>query len=188
MRHGKKMNPKHLKALLKNYTALVQQVDAHIKRVETTCSDKIACKKGCDSCCRFLNLFPVEAFALASAFGRMDTSSQDHVRAGLKKTTTACPLLIDHQCCLYEARPIICRTHGYPLYFKEKGEVLVDFCPENFKEMTSFPKEILLDLEQLNMLLTAINTQFLEAFEAKPFDDRIPISRALLLLEEMEPH
>lgn len=178
------MNPKSLKDRLKNYRALLGQVDAHIKRVETTYSDQIVCKKGCDSCCRFLTLFPVEAFALASAFLEMNKSDQDIVRAALEKTTTGCPLLINHQCLLYTARPIICRTHGYPLYFKKKGETLVDFCPKNFKGVTSFPKESLLNLEQLNTLLVAINNQFLESIKTKPFADRIPMSRALLLLTE----
>jgi Fe-S-cluster containining protein len=178
------MNPKILKDRLKNYRALLRQVDTHIKRVETTCSDQIACKKGCDSCCRFLNLFPVEAFALASAFLETDKSNQNIVRAALEKTTTGCPLLINHQCRLYKARPIICRTHGYPLYFKKKDETLVDFCPKNFKGVTSFPKDSLLDLDQLNTLLVAINKQFLESIKPKTFSDRIPMSDALLLLDE----
>ena len=126
------MNPKTLNDVLKNYRALLKQVDAHIKRVETDYADQIVCKKGCDSCCRFLNLFPVEAFALASAFLQMDKSSQGIVRVALEKTTTSCPLLIDHQCHLYKARPIICRTHGYPLYFEKKGEALVEYEQNSF--------------------------------------------------------
>ena len=95
--------------------ALLKQVDVHIKQVGTDYSDEIVCKRVCDSCCRFLNLFPVEAFSLAWALDKMDTS-REVVRAALEKGTKDCPLLINHQCVLYEARPIICRTHGYPLY------------------------------------------------------------------------
>ena len=172
-----------INALLKNYAALLARVDAHIKQVETKYSNEIVCKKGCDSCCRFLNLFPVEAFALAAALDKMNTS-REVVRAALEKGTKDCPLLIHRQCVLYGARPIICRTHGYPLYFKKKGEALVDFCPKNFKGVTSFPKECLLDLDQLNTLLVAINNQFLESVKPETFTDRIPMSRALLLLDE----
>jgi len=160
-------------------------VDTHIQQVEKDYPDEIVCKKGCDSCCRFLNLFPVEAFALSAAFVQMDTSIREHVRAALKKNTMACPLLINHQCRLYEARPIICRTHGFPLYFEKNGALLVDFCPKNFKGVTSFGKEALFDLEQLNTLLAAINKQFLESIETStPLADRIPISSALSLLAE----
>ena len=179
------MDPKILALLLKNYDDLLKRVDAHIKKVEKNYSDKIVCKKGCDTCCRFLNLFPVEAFALSAAFLGMNNSCQKSVMSGLEEKNR-CPLLINNQCVLYEARPIICRTHGYPLYFKKDGEILVDFCPKNFKGVTSFTRDALFDLDQLNKLLAAINKQFLESFETNPFDDRIPISRALFLLYEIE--
>ncbi len=174
-----------LNLLLKNYNDLLKRVDAHIKQVEKSYSDEIVCKKGCDSCCRFLNLFPVEAFALSAAFIEMDKSRRNLVMAGLEKKADDCPLLIQGQCLLYEARPIICRTHGYPLYFEKNGEIMVDFCPKNFKGMTSFPKEVLFDLEQLNTLLAAINKQFLDSIETD-IADRIPMSCALLLLDETE--
>lgn len=179
------MDPKTLALLLKNYEDLLKRVDAHIKKVEKNYSDKIVCKKGCDSCCRFLNLFPVEAFALSAAFLGMNKSSQKIVMSGLEEKTDNCPLLINNQCVLYEARPIICRTHGYPLYFKKDGETMVDFCPKNFKGVTSFTKDALFDLDQLNRLLAAINKQFIESFETNPFADRIPMSRALSLLDEI---
>ena len=178
------MNRKIMNRLLKNYLALLSRVDAHIKQVQTKYSDEIACKKGCDDCCRFLNLFPVEAFALSAAFCKMDNSGQDLIMKGLEKGT-GCPLLIEGQCMLYEARPIICRTHGYPLYFEKDGETLVDFCPKNFKGVSSFPKESLFDLEQLNTLLATINKEFIESIETDvPLADRIPMSDALGLLDE----
>jgi uncharacterized protein len=179
------MNRKMINTLLKNYGRLLARVDAHIKQVETKYSNEIVCKKGCDSCCRFLNLFPVEAFSLATAFCQMDTG-REQIMAGLEKGT-GCPLLIKGQCSLYEARPIICRTHGYPLYFEKDGETLVDFCPKNFKGISCFPKESLFDLEQLNTILTAINKQFIESIETDfPLAERIPISDALGLLDKTD--
>jgi len=181
------MNPDCQSRLLKNYFDLLNRVDAHIKEVEKNYPGKIACKKGCDSCCRPINLFPVEAVALSAAFGKLDKFSKELVMAGLEKKAKDCPLLINRQCLLYGARPIICRTHGYPLYFKKKIKSMVDFCPKNFKGVTSFPREALLDLEQLNILLTAINKQFLVSIETtKPIADRIPVSKALGLLDEIK--
>lgn len=181
------MNQEIINALLQNYGTLLARVDAHIKQVETKYSNEIACKKGCDDCCRFLNLFPVEAFALSAAFCQMDNFSQNLIMKGLEKGTEGCPLLIGGQCMLYEARPIICRTHGYPLYFEKDGETLVDFCPKNFNGMTGFPKDSLFDLEQLNTLLATINKQFIESIETDvPLADRIPMSDALGLLGETD--
>jgi len=213
------MNQTEIDLVLKNYTAFLKRIDTHIQRVGENYSDKIFCKKGCDSCCRFLSLFPVEAFALSSAFRKLDKSNQDLIQdsmirnnlipnrmdqTNLDQTKLApsdltlsnvilselekevCPLLIDKECILYGARPIICRTHGFPIYIEKEGEGLVDFCPKNFKDVTSFSRDALLNLEQLNILLTAINTQFLESIETEnPLPDRIPISQALFMIEDL---
>lgn len=179
------MNPESLHDLLKNYQALLARVDAHVKQVTQDYSHKIACKKGCDSCCRFLTLFPVEAFAISAAFVKLDPSRQEPALAnpGEKK----CPLLVNRECLLYEVRPIICRTHGFPLYFIKNGSPRVDFCPKNFTDMAQFPQKALLDLDQMNTLLAAINTLFLENIESfPPFPDRIPMSQALVLILDME--
>lgn len=188
------MNKTETELVLKNYTAFLKRIDKHIQRVRENYSDKIYCKKGCDSCCRFLNLFPVEAFALSAAFLKLDKSSQatshltlpDVIPSELGKK--ACPLLINRKCILYGARPIICRTHGFPIYIEKDGEPMVDFCPKNFKDVTSFSRDALLSLEHLNTMLTAINTHFLESIETKnPLPDRIPISQALPMIERLYP-
>ncbi|WP_299981421.1 YkgJ family cysteine cluster protein [Desulfobacula sp.] len=172
---------------LKNYSALLKRVDDHIRHIEKKYPDKIVCKKGCDSCCKFLTLFPVEAFAISAAFIKLPEETRDIVVKHLKKEEDACPLLIDRTCILYPARPVICRTHGYPIYIEKDGETLVDFCPENFKGMASFPKDILLSIEQLNTTLIAVNRHFLESIETTlPSPERIPISKAIFLLDEME--
>lgn len=132
--------------LFKNYNALLSRVDAHITRIMETQGTQIACKKGCDDCCRFLTLFPVEAFALSRAFAALPEKTQARILNKAEQGEDQCPLLIDHVCMLYPARPVICRTHGFPLYMKKEGEVMVDFCPENFKGMTDLPKDAMLDL------------------------------------------
>ena len=172
---------------LKNYNALLKRVDDHIRNLEKRYPDKIVCKKGCDSCCKFLTLFPVEALAISAAFIKLPEEMQGIVVKKLKQKEDACPILIDSACILYPARPVICRTHGYPIYMEKNGEPLVDFCPENFKGVTSFPKDALLSIEQLNTTLIAINHHFLESIGTKsPFPERIPISKAVFMLEGME--
>ncbi len=170
-----------IKPLFKDYQALVKRVDGHIAGIQKTFPDKIACKKGCDRCCRFLTLFPVEAFSLSRAYVRLPDDIKVNIRLNLEKA--GCPLLIERECVLYPFRPIICRTHGYPIYMEKKGRLLVDFCPDNFKGVSSFPKETLLHLDQLNTLLAAINRQFIGSIETdSPLLDRIPISEAIFIL------
>ncbi len=177
------MDRNHIKQLLINYDALVGKVDHFITHITKVFPDQIACKKGCDACCKFLTLFPVEAMALSDAFADLPEDIKIKVIRKAERQKNTCPLLIDKKCVLYPARPIICRTHGYPIYMEKNGKGLVDFCPENFKAVTSFKKELLLDIEQLNTLLSAINRRFMESIETDPpFLDRIPISKAIFLL------
>ena len=179
MLNGKKMDPETIHALLENYSALVRRVDEHVRNLEKQYKGNISCKKGCDDCCRFLTLFPVEAFAIAAAFSQLPSEDVEAVRKACEDEDR-CPLLLDHQCRLYPARPVICRTHGFPIYMEEEGNARVDFCPENFQGIKDFPREALLDLNQLNTVLTAVNSHFLQSVEGE-LPERIPISQALFL-------
>ncbi|THB79511.1 MAG: YkgJ family cysteine cluster protein [Desulfobacteraceae bacterium] len=143
----------------------------------------MACKKGCDACCRYLSIFPVEAFAMARAFLNLDQDRRERINARIKEAPEVCPLLVDHVCVLYHARPLICRTHGYPVTFESDGALQVDFCPLNFKGVQHFDQEILISLDQLNQVLFAVNARFLDQIDTEPLlPDRIPIGDALFLL------
>lgn len=181
------MDLETIQTLLENYFALVARVDEHIRNLEARYREFISCQKGCDDCCSFLTLFPVEAVALAAAFAALPPEDRTAVRSA-DKDEDRCPLLLDHQCRLYKARPIICRTHGLPIYMEEDGCARVDFCPENFKGITDFPKEALLDLDQVNTVLTVVNRHFIHSVKEE-LPERIPVSRALFLLgdEPWEP-
>ncbi|WP_300457588.1 YkgJ family cysteine cluster protein [Desulfobacula sp.] len=181
------MDENSLHLLLENYTALLKRVDGHIQHIEKKYAAAIVCKKGCDTCCKFLTIFPVEAFAISAAFIKLPKKIQAKVIQRLKNQDDACPLLIDKACVLYSARPIICRTHGYPIYMERGKKPLIDFCPQNFKGMTSFPKDALISIDPLNTLLIAVNRHFLDSIEATPpFPERIPMSNALFILNEID--
>ncbi len=170
--------------ILANYRALAKKIDTHILHLEKRYPDDIACKKGCDDCCKNLTLFPVEAFYLSTAFVKIPKPSQGQVIQKIEHQDGTCPLLIGNVCMLYDARPIICRTHGYPITMEKENKIQIDFCPKNFKEIATFPKEALLSLEQLNATLNAINQHFLESIEADGhLPDRIPMATALFLLD-----
>ena len=181
------MDEHRLDIVLSNYTELLKRIDDHIRRIEKKYPDQIACRKGCDACCKFLTLFPVEALAIARAFINLPENTRHRILHRLENRADACPLLIDSACALYAARPVICRTHGYPICIEKKGETWVDFCPKNFSGMTAFPQETLFSLAHLNTMLTAINQHFLENIDTdSPFPDRIPVSDAIFLLNNSE--
>ena len=179
------MDENFLNTLLKSYYDLLNRVDDKNRHVEKKYPGKIACKKGCDSCCKFLTLFSVEAFSLSKSFIKLPLSTQELIFKKVEKNENACPLLIKGTCALYSNRPIICRTHGYPIYLEKGNEIQIDFCPKNFKRITSFPKDVLLSIERLNSALVAINHHFLEFIETNPpLPERIPVSEAIFLLKE----
>ncbi|PIE60846.1 MAG: zinc/iron-chelating domain-containing protein [Desulfobacterales bacterium] len=169
-----------LDQLFKNYNILIQRIDAHTRSIMDNLGANIACKKGCDDCCQFLTLFPVEAFALSRAFAALSQHDRERVMSQARAGEDACPLLVDHVCMVYQARPVICRTHGFPIYLEKDGDIMVDFCTKNFKGIKEIPKSALLDIDQLNILLTAVNQNFMAHFDAD-LPDRIPVSDALQL-------
>ncbi|MCM0084427.1 YkgJ family cysteine cluster protein [Geomonas sp. Red32] len=164
---------------LDNYLTLVGRVDELCGRTASSLASHISCTPGCDSCCRHLSIFAVEAAALRQALSRRPTAEAGVIRSSAEESTPDghCPLLKGGLCLLYEARPIICRTHGLPLLITREGEQEVDFCPRNFQELESIPGSAVIDLERLNAVLAAINALYLQS---SPGPERVTIADAIL--------
>ena len=177
-------------ALLANYQALVARVDELCRQVGADWGAHIVCRLGCDSCCRHLNLFPVEAAALSAALHALPPAkvAELQARARCAASDDPCPLLVAGSCQLYAARPLICRTHGLPLLIKGADGPQVDYCPKNFAGVTSLPAAAVIDLERLNSALVAINQLYLRESrgDAKSSAERLAIAAALLLRDDGE--
>ena len=92
-----------------------------------------------------------------------------------------CPLLEHHRCLLYDARPIVCRTHGLPILYTENDEQHVDCCPLNLEQCESLPGSVVIDLDRLNALLVAVNALFHSQSDAQDdLPERLTIAEALL--------
>lgn len=163
---------------LENYLTLLDRVEELCRRTSEAFSTHITCRAGCDSCCRHLSIFAVEAAALAAALKELPPEMAALVRAKAQGADedSPCPLLHDGLCLLYYARPIICRTHGLPLLLLRDGERSVDFCPQNFQGLPSIPGSAVIDLERLNMMLATINALYLQG---SPGPKRLTIAQAL---------
>jgi len=140
------------------YKSLTEKLDAHEGKVMQRYSEYISCKKGCSDCCILESVFPVDAYMIYNAFltGEFSTDVLN-----FQETPERCVFLKDDICTVYTARPVICRTHGYPVLVEGKA----DFCPENFKDLNSLDSEFILDLENLNKALASINIIFQREIE-----------------------
>ncbi len=171
--------------ILRNYNALLQRVDELCRTIEQACREDLACGPGCDACCRHLTLFRVEGLALARAAARLPADRREALRTRARNASAdgPCPLLEGGLCALYDARPLICRTHGLPLLLSRE-EKRVDFCPENFRGKSVIPSGALIDLERLNTALAAVEGVFLAETGRKSPSNRLSIARSLLLAED----
>ena len=168
--------------ILENYRHLVARVDALCHDIEKALREHITCSEGCSNCCTSITLFPIEAAALNSALAAMPAEEAAEIRRHVSKHAgdERCPLLQNHRCLLYAARPIICRTHGLPILYTENDLERVDCCPLNMEQCESLPGSVVIDLDRLNSVLVAVNALYLSQIDT-PADlpERLSIAEAL---------
>jgi hypothetical protein len=85
---------------------------------------------------------------------------------------------------MYDARAVICRTHGLPASTEYKGHRAIGYCVKNFKQLDSIPDEDVIDLTHLNRSLAGINCRFVdENPDLLPPVQRFTLAEALLMSE-----
>jgi len=170
-------------SLLGNYRQLVARVDALCSSIETALGEQITCSAGCSDCCTAFTLFPVEAAAIREALAALPMEERAAIHRQVQEHAAGerCPLLSRQHCMLYEARPIICRTHGLPILFKDKDTQRIDCCPLNLSASDSLPASAVIDLDRLNTVLVAVNALFLSQIDDVPnLAERLTITEAVL--------
>jgi Fe-S-cluster containining protein len=103
-----------LSHLLDAYYIVDKGVAGAIKR-ETKKHRKLACNKGCSSCCKTHQTIPVYPLELVGISWYVTEKLSGHERESLKhqlrsyKTDDPCPFLQDGVCMIHPVRPISCR-------------------------------------------------------------------------------
>jgi Fe-S-cluster containining protein len=163
------------------YRDLVARVDRLIGDVRCKYPADVACHKGCNCGCRNLSIFPVEALSVLMAIQELPAKAADAIRQRAQLLSIwECPLLKHGACGLYAYRPIICRTHGFPLQTIYNGRPSIGYCRHNFKNWSVIPHDAITDLDRINCSLRAINAAVVRQL-AFQMPDRLSIAAAVEL-------
>jgi uncharacterized protein len=146
------------------------RVDAHFEAAVARTPEGFACRSGCDGCCQVrLTVFEVEAAPLRDALAELERADPDTRarvrRQGRDPDASACALLVDGRCSVYDQRPLICRSHGLPIAVRDPedpdGPLTLDHCPLNFRpsasgEAIAPPRPSVLVLDAINQPLAVL--------------------------------
>lgn len=155
---------------LDEYRAAVAKIDAAADAVFTRRADDIACARGCSSCCvEGLSVLSVEAAAVQRFLDERGPTGAPAPPPG------GCAFLdAAGACTIYEARPVVCRTHGLPLRMtgedasassgarpRRRLPLLgdVEVCALNFTARDPAPADVL-DAERLAALLLVVEQRY----------------------------
>jgi Fe-S-cluster containining protein len=171
----------------KNYTKLLEKVDKMFEAVFARHRNRFACQAGCYGCCKSqLSVFSVEArYIEAWLNAHPEAVRKIEERSAMLNDPDFCNFLDkEGGCTIYEARPVICRSHGLPVALGDgepEQSVLTkqrDVCPLNFKgvDLDSLDDRDVMSLEHVNTLLSLIN----RAFDGSHGDERVRLDRLIL--------
>jgi uncharacterized protein len=139
---------------------LRRRVGDHFAAADARSPGALSCRAGCSQCCRVrFGVFGVEAEPIARALAELERDDPElraRVRAQADDPThDACALLVDDRCTVYEARPMICRSHGLAVRVRDDDGVRVDVCPLNYTDAPA-PAASVLELAAVEAPLSVL--------------------------------
>ena len=164
----------------KKYFDLTHLIQNEFDRNIEKHGDKIKCSKGCSRCCsqifritssdefviqKYLNELPEneKKFLKEKAEIYIDLlSSEDSDKEDFfLKPILPCPALNDSgECTIYEARPVICRRFGPPLY-NYKNPLKLFACELNFEDGEEIiDEELIPEQTKIGILWDELKTEF----------------------------
>ncbi len=159
-----------------DYLLLRDEIDSLCEGLTSIHKDNMLCKEGCDSCCMDFGILAVEFQSIKQAI------DLPNIVVNNKASEAECPFLVNGTCSIYNHRPIICRTHGYPLLQTGENERELSFCDLNFTKVDNeyFDMENCFRQDLYNSKLFMLNRKFLEVMEASSANPELYPLSALL--------
>jgi Fe-S-cluster containining protein len=153
---------------ISDYKLLRDEIDAKCARLWNLHLSQMNCKEGCSQCCQAFKILPVEFHAIQSSL------DGNEIAVNKNKKSDQCKFLNEKTCSIYENRPIICRTHGYPLIRlnEEAGAYEVSFCELNFIDykLEKFNRNNVFYEDKYNSKLFMLNKRFIQHIPEKMYD------------------
>ncbi|HAM97907.1 MAG TPA: hypothetical protein DCQ26_04790 [Marinilabiliales bacterium] len=166
------------------YRALRNEIDDTCDRLSKMHVGKMQCRQGCDSCCEKFSVFPLEFEAIKEVI-QSDGTFQVPQQRNFEKFRKSCLFLKDGSCSMYEHRPIICRTQGFPLLYQSGDGTAYELsvCRLNFKEINvdTFHDGNALFMPPFNSRLYLLNQEFVKKFYPKQFKPNTRIGLSELI-------
>jgi len=135
---------------------LTRKVDAFFVRVAERHGTDMQCATGCSDCCHVrLTITGVEAAAIRDEVAQWPRARRRGLVAG--GPTDRCAALDPAgRCKIYDARPLVCRSHGVPIRMRQGGLPVVQSCHRNFLR-TAPDADCILDQATLSATLLAVD-------------------------------
>jgi len=142
-----------------DYLQLRNDIDYVCKKLWSIHKTNMICREGCDNCCMDFGLLAVEYHNIKDSLKIEDTP------VNLDYSEGECPFLVNSSCSIYEHRPIICRTHGYPLLQMGENDWDLSACELNFTKVSEdyFKDENCYPQDLYNSKLYLVNINYLES-------------------------
>ena len=145
---------------MSRHAELTAKVDAFFEKVAIRHGSDMQCTTGCSDCCHTrLTVTSVEARAIRE----LVASWPDDRRRTLAAQWAASPadrcaaLDATGRCTIYDARPIVCRSHGAPIRMRDSRSLpIVQSCFRNFTHTTP-DADCVIDQETLSTLVLAVD-------------------------------
>ena len=153
---------------MSRFEELTHKVDGFFARVRHRHGADMQCATGCSDCCHVeLTVTAVEAAAIRAHVGGWPAAQRRGLAPGERRADTIgrCAALdAAGRCKIYDARPLVCRSHGVPIRLRQGGLPVVQSCHRNFRH-TVPDADCVLDQTTLSAMLLAIDA---EARAARP--------------------
>jgi uncharacterized protein len=136
---------------------LTAKVDAFFARVEARHGNDMQCRSGCSDCCRVrLTVTGVEAAAIRDEIGSWTDDRRRALAQSADDPERCRALANDGRCLIYQARPIVCRSHGAPIKIAQGGLPVIQSCFRNFTA-TAPDADCVVDQTTLSALTLAVD-------------------------------